>query len=201
GALAGANDGGTATAATRAIYAFMPDNGNGVPGYSGTTWPYALIEVGLTINPAITATLTTNAEGMLLVNGWPAYQYMGDESPDDVNGTFGPWNYFLPDGTLSQDACALEFECPELEANIGDTCDDLNPDTDTDTVTAACECLGTIIVEFDCPDLNANIGDTCDDENADTENDVVTADCECVGTIVYDCTALQANIGDPCDDA
>ena len=90
------------------------------------------------------------------------------------------------------------FDCPLLSANIGDVCDDGNPETENDVVTADCNCEGTIV--YDCPLLAANIGDACDDGNAGTENDLVTADCACVGTIVYDCPALEANIGDACDD-
>ncbi|NEN25323.1 T9SS type A sorting domain-containing protein [Cryomorpha ignava] len=145
GALAGDNNGGTATADTRTIYGFMPDNGNGIPVYNGTTWPYVIIEGGLNIDPAVSATLTTNADGMLLINGWPAYQYSGDASASDINGTFGPWNYFLPNGALSQDACEVVFDCPALDANIGDSCDDGNPDTDNDMINADCECIGTTI--------------------------------------------------------
>src|SRR5690606_2058304 len=67
----------------------------------------------------------------------------------------------------------VEFDCPALEANIGDACDDENADTENDTINEDCECVGTPIVVFDCPALEANIGDACDDENADTENDSI----------------------------
>ncbi len=145
GATPGTNAGGTATDETRTIYAFAPDNGNGIPSYTGSSWPYVIIEGGLEIDPAITATLTLNPDGVLLVNGWPTYQFSGDATTTDVSGTFGPWNYLLPDGTLSQDACEEIFDCPELQANIGDSCDDANPDTENDTVNDNCECQGTPI--------------------------------------------------------
>ena len=200
GASAGVNNGGTATSDTRTIYGFMPDNGNGTPQYSGSSWPYVIVTGNLVVESDITATLTTNGDGMLLINGWPAYQFSGDQSDSDANGTFGAWNYFLPNGTLSQDACAVDFDCPDLQANIGDSCDDNNPLTENDVVSATCECVGTAI-EFDCPALEANIGDSCDDNNPLTENDVVSATCECVGTAIeFDCPALEANIGDSCDD-
>ncbi len=92
----------------------------------------------------------------------------------------------------------LTCECPALEANIGDACDDGDPETENDTVTEDCECVGTVI--YDCPELEANIGDACDDGDPNTENDAVTEDCECVGMVIYDCPALEANIGDACDD-
>ena len=91
------------------------------------------------------------------------------------------------------------FECPNLEANIGDSCDDGNGNTLNDIITETCECAGTSI--FDCETLQANIGDSCDDNNPQTENDTVTEDCECIGTpITYDCPDLSANFGDACDD-
>ena len=77
------------------------------------------------------------------------------------------------------------FDCPELEADFGDACDDSNEMTENDMINENCECVGTPIIvepEFDCPNLEANIGDSCDDGNDMTENDVVTEDCECMGT-------------------
>ncbi|MDG4947068.1 hypothetical protein NMK71_11680, partial [Weeksellaceae bacterium KMM 9713] len=58
-----------------------------------------------------------------------------------------------------------EFDCPSLQANIGDSCDDGDDMTENDVVTEDCECVGTPIIvepEFDCPSLEANIGDSCD---------------------------------------
>ena len=93
------------------------------------------------------------------------------------------------------------FDCPILEANIGDACDDGNAETVDDMISENCECVGTPISEFDCPTLEANIGDACDDGNSDTENDMVSENCECAGTlIVFDCPILEANFGDTCDD-
>jgi hypothetical protein len=88
--------------------------------------------------------------------------------------------------------------CPSLPGQIGDACDDNDPGTEDDVITADCVCVGTII--YDCPDLMANIGDACDDGDPNTTNDMITADCECLGTVVYDCPVLMANIGDACDD-
>src|SRR5690606_368021 len=42
------------------------------------------------------------------------------------------------------------FDCPELNANIGDACDDLDDSTENDTITADCECVGTPIEITDC---------------------------------------------------
>jgi hypothetical protein len=67
-------------------------------------------------------------------------------------------------------------DCPGL-GNIGDACDDGDPDTFDDVVTANCTCEGTPV---DCPGLG-NIGDACDDGDPDTILDVVQPDCSCAG--------------------
>ena len=73
------------------------------------------------------------------------------------------------------------WDCPALEANIGDACDDGNANTADDVVTADCACVGTVI--WDCPALEANIGDACDDGNEATLDDVITEECVCEGVI------------------
>ena len=105
GAVAGATDGGIATSETRTIYAFQPDNAGGEPSYEGDAWPYVILDGDLIVDDEISAEFSTNEDGVLLVNGWPAYQFANDLSPMDANGTFGPWFYFLESGELSQDAC------------------------------------------------------------------------------------------------
>jgi len=69
-----------------------------------------------------------------------------------------------------------------LEANIGDACDDGDPETENDVITADCACLGTVV--YDCPVLEANIGDECDDDNPATIDDAITEDCICEGSII-----------------
>ena len=90
------------------------------------------------------------------------------------------------------------FDCPVLMLNIGDNCDDGDPNTSNDTVNANCMCEGQTI--YDCPALMLNIGDPCDDEDTDTTNDTVNANCMCEGQTTFDCPALMLNIGDTCDD-
>ena len=75
--------------------------------------------------------------------------------------------------------CGPIFDCPLLELNIGDPCDDDNDITENDVVQLDCTCAGTPI--FDCIDLMVNIGDVCDDNNILTENDVIQSDCICAG--------------------
>lgn len=77
-------------------------------------------------------------------------------------------------------------DCPGLGLNIGDACDDDNPDTTNDQVDQNCNCTGTIAV--DCPALGLNIGDACDDGNPNTSNDSVDANCICVGQPINSCT-------------
>ena len=119
--------------------------------------------------------------------------------------SIGVDNVTASQGSLNESVVVtwLNFECPDLEANIGDACNDGDDMTENDIITEGCECVGTPInPELDCPDLSANIGDTCDDGNDMTENDMITVDCECVGTpiAVWECPGLSANIGDTCDD-
>ena len=97
--------------------------------------------------------------------------------------------------------CEEEFDCPDLSANIGDTCDDGDDMTENDVINENCVCAGiAIIVVYDCDDLMANIGDACDDGNSMTENDMVNEDCICAGTqIEFDCPQWGANIGYPCE--
>ncbi len=97
-----------------------------------------------------------------------------------------------------EDCTPPVYDCPALEANIGDLCDDGDPSTGNDVVGADCVCAGTII--YDCPLLEANIGDPCNDGMANTENDMIVEGCGCEGTEVFDCEELGLNFGSPCDD-
>ncbi|MEM9053403.1 MAG: T9SS type A sorting domain-containing protein [Bacteroidota bacterium] len=105
GSEAGPTAGGTATDETRTIYAFQPDGAGGVPTYTGGAWPYVVVPNGFTADPSISANITVGANDILLINGWPAYQYVLDQNDQATNGTFGPWFYFETNGALSQDAC------------------------------------------------------------------------------------------------
>lgn len=95
-------------------------------------------------------------------------------------------------------------DCPTLNANIGDPCDDGNELTSNDEVQVDCSCFGsTAPPTFDCQTLMANIGSTCNDNNPLTSNDLIQGDCSCSGTIApptFDCPTANANIGDACDD-
>jgi hypothetical protein len=47
-------------------------------------------------------------------------------------------------GAFNLNISCVEFECPELLGNIGDACDDGNPDSNSDVITADCECVGSL---------------------------------------------------------
>ncbi len=96
-------------------------------------------------------------------------------------------------------SCEEVLDCPELEANIGDACNDDNDQTVDDVVGEDCVCAGTpVVVEFDCPELEANFGDACNDGDDNTANDMITENCECAGTPVVtpDCEDFVYYISD-----
>jgi len=98
GATAGATGGGTATSEKRTIYYFSPDTASS-PNYTGPAWPYVIVQGQLVAGSGVTATLSKNSNGMLLVNGLPAYQYIGDSGPTTANGVSGAWPAMRADGT------------------------------------------------------------------------------------------------------
>ena len=101
----------------------------------------------------------------------------------------------------------ITYDCPGLQLNIGDPCDDGDPCTINDTVQSDCSCLGTFQdsdsdgtcdAEDLCPG-GPEPGTPCDDGNPATVGEVIQPDCTC-GAVAYDCPDLLANIGDPCND-
>ena len=134
-------------------------------------------------------TVTSDIDGSLFVH------FTVDEFCETAIGT-------CVTATAQCITCPPPLDCPALEANIGDPCDDGNEGTENDVVTADCECTGTIV--YDCPVLEGNFGDACDDGNPLTINDVISETCGCSGAPVNDeCdgspTALAVN--DPGDCA
>ncbi|MCB9350373.1 MAG: hypothetical protein H6573_23085 [Lewinellaceae bacterium] len=77
----------------------------------------------------------------------------------------------------------IDFDCPNIPANIGASCDDGDNTTLNDMIDANCNCVGAptactgigdadgdgVCDDVDCDDLDANIthqpGDACDDGN------------------------------------
>ncbi len=94
------------------------------------------------------------------------------------------------------EAQVQEFDCPNLQANVGDACE--TPGTPFGgVVNADCECEGETI-EYDCPELQANIGMSCVDIFGNFG--VIDENCECLTNNGgdYDCPNMQGNVGDPC---
>jgi hypothetical protein len=112
-------DGGQATRETRTIYAFNPDQGMGQPTYEGSAWPYVIAPVGFSVEDVdIAADVTVNDDNVLLINGWPAYQFTGDGDPSEANGNSGPWFYLTPEGELNQNPCVVSTEFSSIAENI-----------------------------------------------------------------------------------
>ena len=103
GATAGTTGGGSATSEKRTVYYFAPDTTSS-PTFSGTAWPYVIVQGQLSAGAGVTATLTKNSSGMLLVNGLPAYQFGGDSSSTTANGVGGTWPGMKADGTKTTTA-------------------------------------------------------------------------------------------------
>jgi hypothetical protein len=97
GATAGATSGGTATSEKRTVYYFAPDTTSS-PTYAGGAWPYVIVQGQLSAGAEVTATLTKNSSGVLLVNGRPAYQYIGNSSSSTANAVSGTWPAMRADG-------------------------------------------------------------------------------------------------------
>jgi len=93
-------------------------------------------------------------------------------------------------------------DCPSIDKNIGDPCDDGNINTMGEIVQRDCSCsVGVKPPNKDCPEAGKNFGDPCDDYNANTINEVIQRDCNCVGVARAEDGAEEGkNIGDPYDD-
>lgn len=68
--------------------------------------------------------------------------------------------------------CPQQFDCPDIQQNIGDDC--TTPGGAAGTINGNCECVDNQI--FDCPQLQLNIGDPCMIQN---QQGTVNANCEC----------------------
>ncbi|MFT5567690.1 MAG: hypothetical protein ACI81Y_002644, partial [Glaciecola sp.] len=136
-------------------------------------------------------------------------------------------------GCMNEDACNFNADANLDDGScliVGDACDDNDPNTLDDVITADCICAGEVIVSG-CmnadacnynPDANTDdgscliIGDACDDNDPQTTEDVINVDCNCEGTLIVsgcmNADACNYNpdantddgscliIGDACDD-
>jgi len=135
-----------------------------------------------------------------------------DENPETINDVVNDDCECVGDIEGCMDVSACNFN-PEATVSDGSClfvdapCDDDDPETINDVITAECECVGEPIVEgcMDAeacnfnPDANVSdgsclfVGESCDDENPETINDIITEECECVGEpIVEGCMDAEA---------
>ncbi len=128
---------------------------------------------------------------------------------------------------IVDDGSCLELDCNGDcggDAVPGTACDDGDPDTDNDTYTADCECVGDFVEVLGCtdadacnfnPDANTDdgscleldcegecggdavAGSACDDGDDTTVGDVYGADCTCAGETVPGCLDDTACNFDP----
>jgi hypothetical protein len=117
---------------------------------------------------------------------------VGDACADgtDINGN--P----LVEGFLDENCVCIEeafsWDCPDLQANVADSCFSING-LPIGVISADCECV-TGNPDWDCPVFPGNVGDPCQNGWG-----VITADCDCVeDNVQWDCPGSQANIGDVC---
>ena len=88
GANSGFTAGGSTTSSKRTVYLYTPDGNATSPTYSGSSWPYVTSSIGTTISQptTVTASVTIDSSGQVLVNNKPAYQYTGDSSSSTKSG-------------------------------------------------------------------------------------------------------------------
>ncbi len=101
------------------------------------------------------------------------------------------------EGAFTMSVTCVLYDCPQLNANIGDLCDDGDPTTFGDSIQEDCSCAGT---PYDCIDELTNIGDACDDGDPLTFGDSIQEDCTCAGTPAQTndtaCEAFDISCGD-----
>ena len=99
----------------------------------------------------------------------------------------------------------VSYDCPSIQKNYGDPCDDNDVCTINDEIQNDCTCAGTFQDsdgDGTCDALDIcpggpEPGSDCDDGDPNTDGEIILPDCTCA---VPDCPGLGGNYGDPCDD-
>ena len=102
GANSGYTAGGTATSSKRTVYLYASDGSSTSPTYTGSVWPYVMTSSDATITLAtnVTASVSINSDGHVLINSQPAYQYIDDSDASKLGDTNnGVWYAFRLDGS------------------------------------------------------------------------------------------------------
>lgn len=101
--------------------------------FSAATIPFTHVEIGCTA-------LTNGTTSIEYVLG-SSLQTLFAANGDDVTGE-------LSSGII---IVGEQVDCPNLEANFGESCDDGDPDTENDIVLSDCTCAGTPICQAPFP--------------------------------------------------
>ena len=105
-------------------------------------------------------------------------------------------------------SCGGTYDCPSIQANIGDSCDDGDNCTINDEVQSDCSCSGTFQDSDNDGTCDANDicpgdpepGTPCDDGDPNTSGETIQADCSCGGGTAAPVTVC-ASITEASDDA
>ena len=178
--------GGTGTEEPRTVYTFGGDVAGQPPNYGGSGWP--LVKVQGTINavPPMTATVSSDGNGNLLINGLPVYQYQGDTGPQGQGGVIANWNTLDRTGS-PQGVNYVNTNNDDIDGdgipNIIDADypgNDTEPDTDGDGIIDSGDPDDDndgILDGDDLDPLDSNVGTTL----SDTDGDGISDDLELQG--------------------
>ena len=110
--------GGSSISDLRTVYLYAGDSGS-TPTYTGSSWPYVIIEGDVKVESEVTATITKGANDILLINGKPVYQYAGEANEEGVEGIGNDWTASSSDGSSENNSPAAGEVTPAHKYEIG----------------------------------------------------------------------------------